>query len=278
MSENKIATKADLQRMYNKMLPYLGGMPEMVANKFSKGDLYSTEERMIGQWIDGKPLYQKILKKSNVVNQTEIYFTEMDSVSFDLVTYSYCFKIRSSDKLMMPIPWHAVNQGSSMQGYDCSIQIYPNDPNERVQISVSTNISRAAGDYYVILNYTKTTDSSISIGSDTDYSTEEKIVGTWIDGKPVYQKTVNCGALPNKTTKQIIHGISGIDKVIKLNGFAWRGSNSTMITLPYINNQLTSDTRVMAQTTSNNILIGTSQDMSSFTESYITLQYTKTTD
>jgi hypothetical protein len=40
------------------------------------------------------------------------------------------------------------------------------------------------------MQYTKTTDSAISIGDDTDYSTEEKIVGTWIDGKPLYQKTV----------------------------------------------------------------------------------------
>jgi hypothetical protein len=44
---------------------------------------------------------------------------------------------------------------------------------------------------YFVIQYTKTTDSAISIGSDTDYSTDEKVIGTWIDGKPVYQKTYN---------------------------------------------------------------------------------------
>ncbi len=43
---------------------------------------------------------------------------------------------------------------------------------------------------YVLIQYTKTTDEAIAIGSDTDYSTTEKIVGTWIDGKPLYEKTI----------------------------------------------------------------------------------------
>ena len=48
---------------------------------------------------------------------------------------------------------------------------------------------------YVTIQYTKTTDTAISIGEATEYSTEEKVVGTWIDGKPVYEITLT-GATP----------------------------------------------------------------------------------
>jgi hypothetical protein len=35
------------------------------------------------------------------------------------------------------------------------------------------------------------------------YSTEEQVVGTWINGKPLYRKVVPFGALPNNTYKEI---------------------------------------------------------------------------
>ena len=60
------------------------------------------------------------------------------------------------------------------------------------------------------IQYTKTTDSSIAIGSDTDYSTTEKIVGTWIDGKPLYQKTIS-GSVTANAWNEMVHGIANID-------------------------------------------------------------------
>jgi hypothetical protein len=58
---------------------------------------------------------------------------------------------------------------------------------------------------FAVLEYTKTTDSPISIGNDTDYSTEEKIVGTWIDGKPIYQKTVIIDFTKSSTTREYVN-------------------------------------------------------------------------
>jgi len=34
------------------------------------------------------------------------------------------------------------------------------------------------------------------------YTTTERRIGTWIDGKPLYSKVINFGALPNKTVNQ----------------------------------------------------------------------------
>ena len=56
-----VVTEERLKDFYDGIYPYLGGMPEILANKFSRSDIYSTTEKMIGQWTDGKPLYQKVI-------------------------------------------------------------------------------------------------------------------------------------------------------------------------------------------------------------------------
>lgn len=56
---DRVVTKQDLADFYGEILPYLGNMPEILATKFSKSDLYDSTEKIIGKWIDGKPLYQR---------------------------------------------------------------------------------------------------------------------------------------------------------------------------------------------------------------------------
>lgn len=51
------------------------------------------------------------------------------------------------------------------------------------------------------------------------YSTNEVDTGkTWIDGKPIYRKVVDCGLLPNNTFKDVSHNISNLDEIINING------------------------------------------------------------
>lgn len=57
---------------------------------------------------------------------------------------------------------------------------------------------------------------------ETIYSTQEQKIGTWIDGKPLYQKTINFGSLPNSTIKDLAHGIDNIDKIWIFSGFAYQ--------------------------------------------------------
>ena len=115
------------------------------------------------------------------------------------------------------------------------------------------------------------------------YSTNERVVGTWIDGKPVYQKTIDYGAFPsNGATKNVdIDSNLSIDTVVSLNGIATSGTQS--IPLPFahpasngvnsifirLNDQNTTTPKVQVYHTNNNY------------NSYIAkiiLQYTKTTD
>ncbi len=54
--------------------------------------------------------------------------------------------------------------------------------------------------------------NSIELSKTSDnYSTEERVVGTWIDGKPLYQKVVTGTTLSSTGWASINHNISNMD-------------------------------------------------------------------
>lgn len=107
------------------------------------------------------------------------------------------------------------------------------------------------------------------------YSTLEEKVGAWIDGKPIYQITINCGLLWNSMTKTIDTQIV-VDKVIKIDGVAISSTN--IINLPHVGAG-SGDGHVALNLNkdANNklsISITSNSDRTSYT-GYVTIQYTK---
>ena len=109
-----------------------------------------------------------------------------------------------------------------------------------------------------------------------NYSTEEKVIGKWIDGKPLYRKVISCGALPNSTLKLVNHNISNIDNS-RIYGFAVRTSDKREFPLPF-SSSININENIQLDLTSTQIQIRTGVDRSSFNTSYIIVEYTKTTD
>lgn len=104
------------------------------------------------------------------------------------------------------------------------------------------------------------------------YSTIEAQVGKWIDNSPVYEKTIECGTLPNNTSLTVAHGITGLDKVVECSGTGYGSANQ--IILPFTNNT-SAQSQIAVIIDATNITIRTGEDKSSYT-GYITLRYTKT--
>lgn len=108
-----------------------------------------------------------------------------------------------------------------------------------------------------------------------DYSTSEINTGAkWIDDSAIYKKTISCGALPNATEKTVFHGISNLGRVLKVEGYAYNSTNDTTFPLPFSwATDVSSCVGVLIGTTTINIRSGV--DRTDYTESYITLYYTK---
>lgn len=112
-----------------------------------------------------------------------------------------------------------------------------------------------------------------SIGN---YSTSEVDTGfTWINGKHIYKKTINFGALPNATKKEVVHGISNLDYVIKIEGTCFRSSDKVTFQIGNAPNPTTSiENAITIVVYPNNVEITTGVNRSAF-NAYITLYYTK---
>lgn len=108
----------------------------------------------------------------------------------------------------------------------------------------------------------------------SNYSTDEQIVGTWINGKSIYQKTFT-GTTSATTSSDSVAGIiANLDTLVSSNGTiflegAW-GVNQH--SLPYDN--------VIEYyiDTSNQLIIHKQNDIANSKQYMVTLQYTKTTD
>lgn len=112
-----------------------------------------------------------------------------------------------------------------------------------------------------------------SFGEDI-YTTDEMIIGTWIDGKPVYRKVINFGALPNASTKSVPHNISNLDTILDVKGTGTNGS--FWFKFPHVvQDTPTNSIEISVSTTL--IYIKTGSDRSAYS-AYIILEYTKTTD
>lgn len=108
------------------------------------------------------------------------------------------------------------------------------------------------------------------------YSTTETICGTWIDGKPIYRKVIDMGALPNATAKDVQHNISNIDNIVHIYGWAYRSSDNFRIPLPFTSPDVSAN--ALLGVLGNYVRITTGTDRSSFAVSYAILEYTKTTN
>ena len=107
------------------------------------------------------------------------------------------------------------------------------------------------------------------------YSTEEKIIGTWIDGRPVYQKTLNLGSISGNSS--ISHGISNLDMVINAYGGFFQ-SGTYREKLPKIVNGNNAWSADFADFTNTSFSLSIGSAIGTATKLFVILEYTKTTD
>lgn len=116
-----------------------------------------------------------------------------------------------------------------------------------------------------------------TVGIADIYTETERQVGLWKDSKPLYQKTIDCGTLPNATTKTVAHGVSNIEHIHILDANAKNTTTGLTLPLPYISTTNINQT-VKVYCNDTNIYLETAIDYSAYTKSNVTIQYTKTND
>lgn len=155
--------------------------------------IYSTEEREIGVWTDGKPLYEKTVIGTMPVITDGVMSTLIVSIAGlnieTVADYSAVARQVSGTSLVGYVKLtYITNSGNQFKSF---IDV----PNENVVIS--SNVSAYSNaTVNVTIQYTKTTDTAGS-GEWTPqgvpavhYSTDEHIVGTY-EGETLYEKNID---------------------------------------------------------------------------------------
>ena len=157
-----------------------------------------------------------------------------------------------------------------------------NSTDDTTEVNVVRNMTKAEFDLLSdaekvgIINITDITNSRDDKFQPVIYSTEEREIGVWTDGKPLYEKTINFGAMPNNTTKQVAHNIANVNHIWVAGGWAENSVNGFTNLLALATNNTTTNWYVGVDAT--NVQAQTWSDRSSYATCYVVLRYTKTTD
>ena len=236
-------------------------------------DIYSTEEKKVGLWIDNKPLYKKSIVLEDVtvpasgraIISIDPYIANIDNVvNCELVL------IDGSTNITIP-----AFQVATMSQYGV---VYYFNKADGLVISGGSQIGASyVRDFVATLQYTKTTDNVtvstyapiVPMNIASKYSEDEKVVGEWIDHKPLYQKgyifTSSLEISYSSFTNTTIDA-SDMDMIVNAIGYNEDGTCYGAL--------LADPTR------SSHTLVGllTPRNGANANVKYLILQYTKTTD
>ena len=189
--------------------------------------VYSFDEREIGVFVDGKPLYEKTYYNPNVQYSTASVEKSLFTVD-DVDTPVSIMGILSNSAKTNYRELTAVSGSNS----DKLTWIRFNKTNNNVTFFATD--TWATAEIYVTIRYTKTTDTAGSgqwtpQGVPTHhYSEDEQVVGTWIDGSTLYEKTYSITAPSSNTTTNLVDISSlSIADVISVEGYLKSSGNIT---------------------------------------------------
>ena len=242
--------------------------------KFSP-DVYSTEEREVGVFTDGKPLYQK---SYNIVPTAASDSVDISALSVDKVIQIFGTATRNGVQ-QKQISYRTEIAGYDNYGISCEVSTQHNQLSYYIAGYTYSEINEIR----VTLQYTKTTDLPGSGNYTTQgteahhYSTTEQIVGTWIDGGTLYEKTFSTTATTIPMNSSIIityadYGLTNLNSIVDCDISVYvNGSFGAF--LPYMENSY--EIKYSIEPTFIKIYrAGSSLPNASFV---VTLKYTKTT-
>ena len=240
--------------------------------------IYSTEEREIGVWTDGRPLYQRTIElpsSSFPTASTHAVDTAIgETVNVIYLSGIYWF----ADGTRRRFNAILINAAGTVEnGYAIQAQIVNNNA---IRLTSQYDRSTAAG--YVTIRYTKTADtpgSGIWTPSGVPavhYSTEEQVVGTWIDGTTLYERTIIVTSPTIGAQTAYSNVISNFDKMIDWSASLINQNGRNYKPVPFTNHNVPIYNWSIFDVDGSGFKYDIDSNISGTI--YVNIQYTKTTD
>ena len=118
--------------------------------------VYSTEEKVIGTWIDGKPIYRKTFYLTGSNSSTSITSLNTDKVWVDVSASYITWQVTSTQKRVCPVSiLHVGSSACANIGFQANVYI-KNESGLFIIIESGSGVTLT--DNYITIKYTKTTD------------------------------------------------------------------------------------------------------------------------
>ena len=111
---------------------------------------YSTEEQVIGQWIDGKPLYRKVYTATKEIKGNEVKLADISILNIDTIVDTKAIVLK-------------YNGNENFKSANGNLLIFTKDKNT---LLCNSEYSYTVNSAKIILEYTKTTDNPKSFSID----------------------------------------------------------------------------------------------------------------
>lgn len=316
MSSNKMATKADLQEMYSRILPYLGGSADAgftpVGTIISVMGVTAPANYLAcnGQVVNiadypelANYFYQQFGSKNKFGGDGTTTFGIPDLRGEFLRGTGTNSHANQGDGAAVgthqngtefPTYWTVAGGNLYLRtGTGADVRM-SNVDSQIKHSSTITNVSYAKTgtgetgtlEYKDTARPTNTSvlfciaTKNIYLNPQNDYSTDEKVVGTWIDGKPLYQCTTVITDLPSENMTQTQSAASNIDNVVDIKGVLV-SKNGMVDPIPKIQDNSTTLNMGIDVLTSTGLIQlkarATTDVRQNWQKAYVTIQYTKTT-
>lgn len=162
-------------------------------------DLYSTDEMVVGKWIDGKPIYRKTVPIT--VTKRSMNYT-VEGIDLETPIRAFGLVDSSAEKVTVPL------LNLSLSNYNVGIWL-----NESGMIRIEYGSSRTVPEsIIVVIEYTKKSDQPDSFVEEKVELTAEHKTGETFNGKDVYEMFWE-GVNPSQNTPLTIP-LNNVEKII----------------------------------------------------------------
>jgi len=232
-------------------------------------DYKLTEQELAQLWTDGSPVHKKTINFGALPNAAT------KNVAHAITNLGVLIEVEAvarntSTNMRLTLPW--LLEGTATNNVKLQTD------NTNIVVATTLNFS-VYDECYITLYYTRTdvTNPTVSaVGGPLNFSTSEQATGQfWIDNKPIFQKTISFGALPNATSKSVAHGITGFERLIEHRMNSRNSGTNLAIPLPFVH-QDSQNNNISLIVDATNVTLDTNTNQSANDECHITLFYTKT--
>lgn len=197
--------------------------------------------------------------------------------SFTLPAGTYTFSIIGKGSSNT---FQVYNYNTSSNIHESAVSTFTYTFNETTRLGIKTYGSGSSypQSYYIQIEKgtTATSYSQFQELDGTNYIATEEVIGTWIDGKPLYRSVINGGTI---TTSNIsIGNISNIDTLVNIKGTAYSSNFDQYYGMPNVHSNI-GEYYINVFMSGNGVVIRYGTGFSNGLSKVIAiLEYTKTTD